>query len=69
MSCEITRGADEKAKLLSIEPYGNRYFAHYEGETLICVTVYKRGALEVKRRLEASRNLTQSGKNNDEIRG
>ncbi len=52
MSCEITRGVDEKAKLLSIERYGDRFYALYDGEDLVCVTVYKKGALEVKRRLE-----------------
>jgi hypothetical protein len=59
MSCEITKEVDEKTKVLIIERYGNRYFALYEGETLICVTVYKKGALEVKRRLEATQNLIQ----------
>jgi hypothetical protein len=52
MSSEFTKDPDEKVKALVIERYGNRYFALYEGESLICVTVYKKGALEVKRRLE-----------------
>ena len=52
MSSEVTKEPDEKVKALVIERYGNRYFALYEGESLICVTVYKKGALEVKRRLE-----------------
>jgi len=52
MSSEFSEGPDEKLKPLVIEHYGERYFALYEGETLICVTVYKKGALEVKRRLE-----------------
>ena len=43
---------DETGKTLIIQPYGNRYFALYDGEDLVCVTVYKKGALEVKRRLE-----------------
>ena len=59
MSCDIPKEAEEKTRALIIEPYGNRYFALYEGETLICVTVYKKGALEVKRRLEGSQNLIQ----------
>ncbi len=66
MSCEITRGVEEKAKLLSIERYGDRFYALYDGEDLVCVTVYKKGALEVKRRLEATQNLIQ--KQDDDIR-
>jgi len=42
---------DETGKALIIQPYGNRYYALYEGEELVCVTVYKKGALEVKRRV------------------
>lgn len=35
-----------------IRKYGDRYWAVYDGEdNLICVTVYKKGALEVLRRL------------------
>ena len=48
---------DETGKALIIQSYGNRYFALYEGEELVCVTVYKKGALEVKRRLEIASNL------------
>ena len=59
MSSEFSEGPDEKLKPLVIEHYGERYFALYEGETLICVTVYRRGAAEVKRRLEATQNLIQ----------
>ncbi|MGD0405544.1 MAG: hypothetical protein ABSB10_02695 [Candidatus Bathyarchaeia archaeon] len=59
MSSEVTKEPDEKVKALVIERYGNRYFALYEGETLICVTVYRKGAVEVKRRLEATQNLIQ----------
>jgi hypothetical protein len=33
-----------------IKKYG-RYFAVYDGEALVCVCVYRRGAEEVKRRL------------------
>ena len=35
--------------------YGNKFWALYDGEELICVTVYKKGAEEVKRRLEEVR--------------
>ena len=52
MSNAIKTDPDKKVKGLVIEPYGDRYFAVYDGEDLVCVTVYKKGALEVKRRLE-----------------
>jgi hypothetical protein len=55
MSSEFFEGPDEKSKPLVIEHFGDRYFALYDGEDLVCVTVYKKGALEVKRRLEATR--------------
>ena len=59
MTSEFNKELDERSKILVIQPYGDRYFALYEGETLICVTVYRRGAAEVKRRLEATQNLIQ----------
>ena len=34
-----------------IEPYGEKFFALYKGDELICVTVYKCGAVEVMKRL------------------
>ena len=52
MGSEFKNDPDEKVKGLVIEPCGDRYFAVYDGEELVCVTVYKKGALEVKRRLE-----------------
>lgn len=36
---------------LSVAKYGNRYWAVYQGDQLIRVTVYKRGALEVAKQL------------------
>ena len=30
----------------------DRYFALYEKDHLVCITVYRKGALEVKRRIE-----------------
>ena len=36
----------------NITRYGNRFWALYDGEALICVLVYRRGAREVKRRIE-----------------
>jgi len=40
--------------MLRIERYGNsRFWALYDGQDLVAVTVYKRGAQEVQRRLAA----------------
>jgi hypothetical protein len=40
--------------MLRIERYGNsRFWALYDGQDLVVVTVYKRGAREVLRRLAA----------------
>jgi hypothetical protein len=54
MESELDKESYEKSKGLVIQPYGNRYYALYDGEDLVCVTVYKKGALEVKRRLETA---------------
>ena len=54
---ELKENPSGKGKTLVIQPYGTRYYALYDGEDLICVTVYKKGALEVKRRLETASNL------------
>jgi hypothetical protein len=44
---------------LRIERYRNtRHWAVYEGETLVVVTVYKRGAQELLRRLAAQPRAT-----------
>ncbi len=37
---------------IRVVPYKGRSFAVYDGDELVCVTVYKKGANEVKRRLE-----------------
>ena len=57
MESELNENPNGKGKTLVILPYGNRYFALYDGEDLVCVTVYKKGALEVKRRLELASSL------------
>ncbi len=59
MTCGDSKEVDEKVKALVIERYGDRFYALYDGEDLVCVTVYKKGALEVKRRLESKQNLVQ----------
>jgi len=57
MEFELSERPEGKANVFHVQPYGDRYFALYEGEELVCVTVYKKGALEVKRRLETISNL------------
>jgi hypothetical protein len=37
---------------MSIRKYGGRYWAVYDGTTLVCVCLYKKGATEVLRRLQ-----------------
>jgi hypothetical protein len=37
---------------IRVVPYKRRSFAVYDGDELVCVTLYKKGANEVKRRLE-----------------
>ena len=54
---ELNEKPNGKVKAFLIQPYGTRYFALYDGEDLICVTVYKKGVMEVKRRLEIASNL------------
>ena len=41
----------ESVRKFRVEKYGYRYFAVYEGEELVAVTVYRCGAREVARRL------------------
>ena len=42
----------EESLHLKIEKWDHRHWAVYDGPELICLTVYKKGALEVKRRLQ-----------------
>ena len=37
----------------------DRYFALYDQEELVCVTVYKKGAQEVKRRIEELKSMVE----------
>ena len=41
----------EKLGNFTIEPWGEKYFALFDRDELVCVTVYKKGALEVMKRL------------------
>jgi hypothetical protein len=48
--------------MLRIARYGKgRYWALYDGQELVAVTVYKRGAQEVVRRLEAAHQAQGDG--------
>jgi len=40
----------------------DRYFALYDKEELVCVTVYKKGAQEVRRRIEELRSMIEEAK-------
>lgn len=46
----------EKLGNFTIEPWGEKNYALYDGNDLVCVTLYKKGALEVMRRLWEKRN-------------
>jgi hypothetical protein len=35
----------------TIKPWDSRYYALFEGEEMVCVTAYKKGAMEVMKRL------------------
>lgn len=37
---------------LKVEKWNRRHWAVFDGSELVCVTVYKKGAVEVRRRLE-----------------
>jgi len=38
----------------------DRYFALYDQGELVCVTVYKKGAMEVKRRIEEMKTMIEA---------
>jgi hypothetical protein len=44
---------DELLKRFNVNKWNDRNFAVYDGENLICVTVYRKGAEEVRRRMIA----------------
>ena len=35
----------------TIKPWDSRYYALFEGDEMVCVTAYKKGAMEVMKRL------------------
>jgi hypothetical protein len=52
MGSEVTKDSAEGTKALIVQPYGDRYYALYEGEDLTCVTVYKKGGAGSKETFE-----------------
>ena len=44
----------------------DRYFALYDQGELVCVTVYKKGAQEVRRRIEELRNMLEMANNSSQ---
>jgi len=46
----------------SIDKWNDRNFAVYDGEDLVCVTVYRKGAEEVRRRMIAYELLLMEAK-------
>lgn len=54
---------------MRLEKYkGGRHWAVYDGQELVCLTVYKVGGLEVIRRLttESNKSIEDTGKGGDE---
>jgi len=44
----------------------DRYFALYDQGELVCVTVYKKGAQEVKRRIEELKTMLEMANNSSQ---
>ncbi len=44
----------------------DRFFALYDQGELVCITVYKKGAQEVKRRIEELKALVETAKGSSE---
>ena len=51
---------DNIMNTMEISKWG-RYFALYDQEELVCVTVYKKGAQEVRRRIEELKAMIEMG--------
>jgi hypothetical protein len=46
----------------------DRYFALYDQGELVCIAVYKKGAQEVKRRIEELKSMVEMAKRSSESR-
>ena len=51
---------------LSIEKWDSRFWAVYEGEELVAVTVYRKGAARIKERIEELLAMIQRGEHEAE---
>ena len=49
---------------MTIKKYGSRFWAVWDGDTLVCVALYKKGAQEVVRRLESKKR--EEGQTNED---
>jgi hypothetical protein len=56
----ISRKEKEMETGMEVVNWG-RYFALYDQGELVCVTVYKKGAQEVKRRIDELRSMVEMG--------
>ena len=52
-----TTPREESVQRFRVEPYTYRHFAVYDADRLVVVTVYKKGAVEVARRLNGSERV------------
>ena len=55
-------------RILTIEKWG-RWWALFEGEEMLAVILYKKGALEVKRRIEELKAMIQNNQTNETKEG
>jgi hypothetical protein len=56
----VTETSGERGSVRLERYRGTRYWAVYDGEELVCVTVYKKGARVVRDRLEAENRMAVS---------
>jgi hypothetical protein len=46
----------------------DRYFALFEQGQMVCITVYRKGALEVKRRIEELKAMLEEAKKTESVK-
>jgi hypothetical protein len=46
----------------------DRYFALFEQGQMVCITVYRKGALEVKRRIEELKAMLEDAKKTETVK-
>jgi len=52
---------------MEVKKYRSYWAVYDENEKLVCVTVYKKGAMEVKRRMDILLNRLNEGKQNESV--